>query len=99
MIETLFLLVIVLSGACAVFFWLHPGFDDCVWGRASLLGMIASALIIAASRLSNYNYSNILPEVVLMLGSQASYLIWLVWRFLRKRRRIASGVDRDLHPS
>jgi hypothetical protein len=93
----LFHLSVVALGLCAMFFWLHPKFDDCLWGRLGLLGTISAALIIEASEIAGYRYYNVLPEVILLLASQASYMGWLVWRFVRRRWRVARGLERDFY--
>jgi hypothetical protein len=95
MIEAVLLASIALSAACATFFWLRRDYNDCVMGRGALFGMIAAALIVGASVARGYRYSNILPEIALALGSNATFMVWLVWRYWRKQWRIRAGLDND----
>jgi hypothetical protein len=94
--EVVFLGSLAVIGACGAFFWLYPNFDDCLWGRAGLFGMICASIIVVASVMNGYHYHNLLPEVVLAIASQASYMAWLVWRFIRKQWRIRAGRDLDV---
>jgi hypothetical protein len=95
MISVVFAAIVVVLATTTLVLWVHPNYDDCLLGRIGLLLILGGAVVAMYWMVVGQAHYEPYAETITMLGGQATFNVWLVWRFLRKQRRIRRGLDVD----
>lgn len=85
MISVLYLISVLAIGLVSIYFVFHREYEDCVLGRFGLAVMSLSAFAVAHDTLEGWTITP-LPTTLSLIGGMAVYMLWLLYRFERRRR-------------